>query len=265
MKYLNNILRRFVFKFIFKSIYIYKFGILIARYTNFLLPHEEDIHGLTFLQLNPNKVIIDVGASDGLYYKSVRYLGIKNKLYAFEPLKENAKHLKKISKKDKNFKFNSFALGNKNSKLAIYTPCYKKKYINNFSSFSKKECKKNFQMNSFDINFKNLKFKKTLIKQKKLDSFNFNPALIKIDVEGYEKNVLLGGMRTIKNFRPAIYVENNKRKSNNVSYFKKKISKFGYTPYIFNFEKKYFIKYSKKNAYMRDYSYNTYFLTKNHF
>ena len=96
MKNINNFIRRVIFKIIFKNIYIYKFGILAARYTNFLLPHEEDMHGLTHLKLEKSKIIVDVGASDGLYYKSIRHLGIKNKLYAFEPLKENIRYLKKM-------------------------------------------------------------------------------------------------------------------------------------------------------------------------
>ena len=83
MKNINNFIRRVIFKIIFKNIYIYKFGILAARYTNFLLPHEEDMHGLTHLKLEKSKIIVDVGASDGLYYKSIRHLGIENKLYAF--------------------------------------------------------------------------------------------------------------------------------------------------------------------------------------
>ena len=143
MKSFKNIIRRLVLKIIFRNIHVYKLLILFARYTSFLLPHEEDIHGLNYLSLDKKKIIVDVGASDGLFYKSIRHIGIKNKLYAFEPLKENLKYLRQISKKDKNFKYESVALGNKKSHFFIYTPFYKGKYINNLSSFSKKECKEN--------------------------------------------------------------------------------------------------------------------------
>ena len=255
-------MRRLIFKFIFRNIYIYKFGIVVARYTNFLLPHEEDMHGLSHLKLDKSKIIVDVGASDGLYYKSIRHLGIKNKLYAFEPLKENIRYLKKISQKDKKFKYARLALGNRNSNLSIYTPHYEGKYINNFSSFSKNECKKNFKINNFNINLKNLKFKKSFVKQKTLDSYKFKTALIKIDVEGYEKNVLLGAMNTIKRFKPIIYVENNRGggKSNTVKFFKKKLLRLKYKPYLFNCDNKSFVKYSKKEADKKSFSYNVYFM-----
>jgi len=260
MKNFNNIMRRLVFKFIFRNIYIYKLGIVVARYTNFLLPHEEDMHGLTHIKLDKSKIIVDVGASDGLYYKSIRHLGIENKLYAFEPLKENIRYLKKISEKDKKFKYARLALGNRNSNLSIYTPHYEGKYINNFSSFSKNECKKNFEINNFNINLKNLKFKKSFIKQKTLDSYKLKTALIKIDVEGYEKNVLLGAMNTIKKFKPIIYVENNKGKSDTVNFFKKKLLRLKYKPYLFNCDKKSFVKYSKNEADKKSFSYNVYFM-----
>ena len=260
MKSINNFIRRVIFKIIFKNIYIYKFGILAARYTNFLLPHEEDMHGLTHLKLEKSKIIVDVGASDGLYYKSIRHLGIKNKLYAFEPLKENIRYLNKISRKDKKFKYARLALGNRSSNLSIYTPHYEGKYINNFSSFSKNECKKNFKINNFYINLKNLKFKKSSIKQKTLDSYKFKTALIKIDVEGYEKNVLLGAMNTIKRFKPIIYVENNKGKSDTINFFKKKLTRLKYKPYLFNCDNKSFVKYSEKEAGKKSFSYNVYFM-----
>ena len=233
---------------------------MVARYTNFLLPHEEDMHGLTYLKIDKNKIIIDVGASDGLYYKSIRYLGIKNKLYAFEPLKENIPHLKKISQKDKKFKYAQLALGNRNSNLSIYTPFYQGKYINNFSSFSKNECRKNFRINNFNINIKNLKFKRSYIKQKTLDSYKLKTALIKMDVEGYEKNVLLGAMNTIKKFKPIIYVENNQGKSDTMNFFTKQLLRLKYKPYLFNYEKKLFVKYSKREANKKSFSYNVYFI-----
>ena len=48
--YLINTIRRIIFKFIFRSIYLYELGIFFARYTDFLLPHEEDIYGLNYLK-----------------------------------------------------------------------------------------------------------------------------------------------------------------------------------------------------------------------
>lgn len=44
-----------------------------------------------------------------------------------------------------------------------------------------------------------------------LDSFFLRPSLIKIDVEGYEDNVLLGARETLARSRPVLYIENNEK------------------------------------------------------
>ena len=263
---LKRTLRRTIFKFIFRNLYIYELGIFFARYTNFLLPHEEDIYGLNYLKLEEGN-IIDVGASDGLYFKSVRFIGIKNKFNCFEPLIRNAKYLNEIKKKNKDFKFNIIALGDKNNDVIIYTPFYRNHLLHNLSSYSKDECIANIKLRKFNVNLDELNFKKNKIKQKKLDYFKLKPALLKIDVEGYENKVLLGATQTIKKNKPIIYVENNLnlKKFDTITFFRKKLSKYGYKPYIFNFEKKSFFKYNKKNIKRRFFSYNVYFLIKEHF
>jgi hypothetical protein len=70
--------------------------------------------------------------------------------------------------------------------------------------------------------------------------------------------------KKVKKFKPIIYVENNltKGKYNTVNFFNKKLSKFGYKPYIFNFEKKSFFKYNKDNIKKRFSSCNVYFVIK---
>ena len=133
------------------------------------------------------------------------------------------------------------------------------------------------QLRNFNINFDKLNFKKRKIKQRKLDFFKLKPTLIKMDVEGYENKVLLGAIKTIKKYKPVIYVENNFKqgKYNTINFFKRKLSKFGYKPYIFNLEQKSFFKYNKNIIRLlkdkqdvrgkRYFSYNIYFITKKHF
>lgn len=50
----------------------------------------------------------------------------------------------------------------------------------------------------------------TIVKQKTLDSFNFEDVdFIKVDVEGHEFKVLKGGVETIKKYKPTIIIEEN--------------------------------------------------------
>ena len=266
MNYILNILKRNLFKILYKSIYLYKLGLIIVKYNNFLLPHEEDLWGLRYLKVK-KKDIIDIGASDGLCFKSINYLGFKNNYIAFEVLYQNIESLKKIKKKYSNFDFYNIGLGNKNSTLTIFTPIYKNIYLNNWSSFSKKECIDNLRLRKFNINFKKLKFFKTKVDQRKLDYFKLKPSFIKIDVEGYEKKVLTGALRTIKKFNPIIYVENNSEKfnSNTIQFYKKKLRKYGYKPYAFNLDRKIFLNYQANYKNKIVTPRNIFFLKKIHF
>ncbi len=159
------------------------------------------------------------------------------------------------------------ALGSKNNKFKIFTPVYKNIYINNWSSFSKKECIKNLKGRNFNIDYKKLNFFQTKTNQKKLDYFKLKPFFLKIDVEGYENKVLSGGLQTIKKYKPIIYVENqtNKLNSKIVKYFKKKLRRYGYAPYMFNYNKKKFFKLNSPKMSIKFFSYNIFFLRKTHF
>ena len=51
---------------------------------------------------------------------------------------------------------------------------------------------------------------------KTLDSFNFSDVdLIKIDVEGYEQDILLGALETIEKNRPVLVIEQQKHEYQN--------------------------------------------------
>lgn len=266
MNNIVNIIRRIALKYLFQNVHAYNLALIFARFSNLILPHEEDLWGLKQLNFNNND-IIDVGASDGLCFKSIKYLGFSNNYIAFEAVKKNKKYLDKIKKKNINFKFYMLALGNKNNKSKIFTPVYKNIYINNWSSFSKKECIKNLKGRNFNIDYKKLNFFQTKTNQKKLDYFKLKPFFLKIDVEGYENKVLSGGLQTIKKYKPIIYVENQTNKFNSeiVKYFKKKLLRYGYAPYMFNYNKKKFFKFNSLNMSIRFFSYNIFFLRKIHF
>jgi N-acetylglucosamine-6-phosphate deacetylase len=76
------------------------------------------------------------------------------------------------------------------------------------------------------------------VEVKTLDSFNFeNVSLIKIDVEGFELQVLLGGTKTIADSKPIIYLEADR--PDKLSSIAKKLEALGYTytphhPPLFN-------------------------------
>ena len=168
-----------------------KIGIQIRRYPDFDLVRRMKIVN----QYHIN-TLIDIGANAGQYAVNMRKIGYCGKIISFEPLKSAFAELKKNSSKDNNWIVNNYALGNENAESRI-----------------------NFGSNSFFSSILNML--PTVIKSapeavftsqeeieiKKIDTvFNSfctkkDSVMIKIDTQGYEKNVLEGATESLKNIK----------------------------------------------------------------
>ena len=154
------------------------------------------------------KILIDVGSHKGEFLKSFLDINKIHKFYCFEPQIEVFKILKKEFKNNKKVKLHNFALGESQGK--------KKIYISNLTSLSTMS---KFDDKSFWLKFKNLivgdkrrSNSVSRIKQKKIDmifkNISLKKSFLKIDVEGYELNVLKGCEKKIKEI-PYVLVENH--------------------------------------------------------
>ena len=144
--------------------------------------------------------MIDVGSHKGELIS--RFLDLKNirKFYGFEPNKRLFKKLCKKFKLNKRILLFDFALGEKNSSKKLF-----------LSNLSYNSTMSSFNKTSNYLKFKNLILKDkmnqkfTVIKQKKFDQVFKNKDLknsfLKIDVEGYEYNVLKGASKKIKDIK----------------------------------------------------------------
>ena len=167
-----------------------------------------------FLKKFNFEIIIDVGAHKGDFIKySLQYLRPK-KIYAFEPQKDIYNFLKKKYKNDK-IQISNFAVGKNNNKNLIY--------INNFkktSSLSKRTIFSKSILNKFKrflLQIENYEYK-YYVKTTSLDSFfsknKLLKTILKIDVEGYESNVLLGSEKVLKKI-DMVLIEKQNLKDNN--------------------------------------------------
>ena len=159
-------------------------------------------------------IIIDVGSYKGEFIKySLKYLNPK-KIYAFEPQKKINLFLKKKFK-DNKIKISNFAIGRNNKKNILY--------VNKFEKTSTLS-KETIFSNSIYNKLKNLLLRsesyeyKYPVKTISLDSFfskkKIFKSLLKIDVEGYEINVLLGSKKILQKVN-MVLIEKQNFKNNN--------------------------------------------------
>jgi len=161
------------------------------NYGTFKKTGEENLIDIIKDEINYS---LDIGANTGKYSKLLLEK-TNTKLYSFEPLPKAYKELYKLKKIYSNrFDCFNFAIGQNCSS----------KYIYHSNKISEKAFLiKNLEKLSF-IGNKNKK--KTLVKVKSLDSishfFDQKIDFIKIDTEGYEKNVLDGGTKFLFKHKP---------------------------------------------------------------
>lgn len=242
IKYINNIILKIKYKIIRYNERIPFLNLFILNniyYFRFLLPHDKDFLGLKKFKFDKNFHIVDIGGNVGSSILSFKKLKLNNKIFCFEPnyilVKNN---LNFIKKKFSNISIFNLGLGKKNSILTLHIPLFKDSPIHYFASFDENYVKNSMKI-TFSKNLINLKIKKKRVKVRKLDSFGniIKPCLIKIDTEGNDLNVVKGGLKLIKKFKPIILIEFNRNIMNDLI----KILK-DYKLYYYDFEKEIFIK-----------------------
>jgi len=140
--------------------------------------------------------LFDVGANDGKYATIMREIGYGEKIISFEPLKSAFEGLKKTSIKDKNWVINNYALGHEN--------------INSFINVAANSGSSSI-LNMLPIHLKNapdsLYIAKEEITIKKMDTIfssfvtKENNVMLKIDTQGFEKNVLDGASESLNDIK----------------------------------------------------------------
>ena len=169
----------------------------------FDLYHQKRI--INYLKKLNLKYFIDVGAHKGEFLSYILSLNYK-KIYCFEPQKKIFKILYKNFKNKKNVKLFNLGLADKNSKLTFYV-----KKLTSTSTFSKSENTFFFKFKNFLLNSKNLYIDKYYIKTRKLDDFFISKKIfnifLKIDVEGFELNVLKGAKKILSNKVKYVLIE----------------------------------------------------------
>ena len=131
------------------------------------------------------EIVLEIGANIGYYtILQSNKIGSIGKIYAIEPEKDNFNYLKKNVKLNnlKNVALFKQAIGDKNGKLEIYT--YKEGNLNSPLMWKK----------DYDG--------KEIVKEQTIEKFlegKKTPNWIRMDVEGYEYNILKDAKKTLNN------------------------------------------------------------------
>lgn len=168
---------------------------------------EVDLRLLRRISLGPG-VFLDVGANVGQSALSFAVIRPEREIMSFEPNPELTKDLLWVKKLlGPRFTFHSVALGGEEGKGVLSVPQLNGRRISTRGRLAKKpqkpsEDEETLQSPRVEGS--------ASVPIRTLDSFRLKPAVIKIDVEGYEIDVLQGGENTVLTSRPIVIFEAGK-------------------------------------------------------
>jgi FkbM family methyltransferase len=194
-------------KLINTSPYLWWLSWNIIPHLWFLLPHEKTYYGFKHVAKNPKGLFLDVGANNGLSALGFRKL-VPN--YAIISIEANIHHepaLKKLEKKLVNYKYIITAAGSAAGSLTLYTPLYKGMLLHTGASLNLDYLNTSIY-NAYPKSIASeIRIEKQKVNIIPLDNLQISPDIIKLDVEGFEIDVLGGLHTTIQKCRPVILVE----------------------------------------------------------
>ena len=155
--------------------------------------------------VNPGDVCLDIGANIGVYSMVLAELsGSSQNIHSFEPVRHIRNKLIANAKLNgfKSLHINDFALGAEPGKIDMYQ-VKEGVFRAGTSTFVENENFQTLDKEHFDVIPVDIKQLDHYVSEQDLTQVDF----LKIDVEGFEWNVLQGGQETLKKFKPAIIME----------------------------------------------------------
>jgi FkbM family methyltransferase len=172
-------------------------------------------------------IVLDIGANIGMMTAAIAQKLKTSKVYAFEPIPENIKTLKRVVNHYKldNVKIYEAALGEESGELKMVMPVINNVKMQGLSHVLEEGAHDKSSGNVYVVPVKKLDEIAELHTCGKITA-------IKIDVENFEYHVLKGGEQLLIKHKPIIYCElwNNDRKTMTIDY----LNNLGYKVKIYD-------------------------------
>lgn len=238
-----KLLRDFLESLTRKNIYIYAFLRYVSGRWLYRFAHEPDFAAFKLLKkfVGPNSIFLDVGANDGISALSFDLYDKETPVISIEPNAHHRPALDRVARKKKNFGYQLLGASSSKSELKLYTPIYKGFALTSFAAMDPNVIKQNLPvgLSIKDISDK-VSFSETVVPVIPLDELDLQPGIIKIDVEGFEHEVVKGLKNTVETHLPIFLIEYN---PNSYPAIKSQLSPLGYSAFIYDPKQQTFTSY----------------------
>lgn len=218
----------------FRSVQVYFPGLQdyrfrIQRNVRSLLhrPHERDFEGLTCLPYHANALFLDIGSNRGDAIQSILMQRPDARVIAIEPNAYLTDKLKEIYRNDSRVEVQNLGIGSTPGSFELYIPFYNRYMFDGLASFKERRARRWLENRLYGFRQEKLQIERMVCQVKRLDDLALDPYFIKIDVQGYEYDVLLGAKNTLMASRPILLIETPDTPELNF------LLSLGYKPYVY--------------------------------
>lgn len=179
-----------------------RFGLkdILASYIS-----KREYYGVLLLSIG-NGLIVDVGANRGHSIAAFKRLIPHSTIVAFEPGPTLSRRLIEQFQQNPDVKVFGCALGAASGSVTFYVPTYGRWECDGMSATSRNAATDwlGDPGRMFLFNEAKLKINEYLVEIRTLNSYEFEPALIKLHAQGMELDILKGAHQTIRRHQPAL-------------------------------------------------------------
>jgi FkbM family methyltransferase len=172
------------------------------------IAHERDFAVLALLPRQNDDLFLDVGGNHGQSILSMRLFRPDTPIISFEPVPGLYAEIVRRFGSDPAVDVRNYGLATSETTLPLYVPSYRGFVYDGIATFSHENALAYFSSKTlYFFDPKHVAVSEMSCHLKTLDSLGLAPTFMKIDVEGFEHEVLMGGLETVKRHEPVIMVE----------------------------------------------------------
>jgi FkbM family methyltransferase len=212
-----------------RNVYAYElFRTYIGR-LSFMLPLELEFHAFRVLP-STDRLFLDIGANDGISARSFRLFNKTTPILSIEANPCHERGLKRTKAALASFDYQIVAAGERRGQLVLHTPVVRGIALSAYAAMDRSEAERRVR-HDMPGSARRLRFIETVVPVIPIDDMALTPDFVKIDVEGFELEVLRGMVGTIERCRPIFMIERDPEHSAGITEI---LRPYGYRPYVFD-------------------------------